>query len=68
MGQSVIDARNVLVQTRNSLKDQLNHFNNNTNNNGGIEGIRDRISTIFIYQMFLAKEKALYETMNMLIL
>lgn len=68
MGSSVIDARNVLVQTRNSLKDQLNHFNNNTNNNGGIEGSRDRISTIFIYQMFLAKEKALYETMNKLVL
>lgn len=48
MNQSVVDARNVLVQTRNSLRDQLNHFNNNVNNNGGIEG-GEKISTIFIY-------------------
>ena len=68
MSSSVVDARNVLVQTRNSLKDQLNHFNNNVNNNGGEQRNGERISTIFIYQMFLAKEKALYETMNTLVL
>ena len=67
MSQSVIDARNVLIQTRNSMKDQLNHFNNNANNNGGDAGA-DRISTIYIYKMFLAKEKALYQTMNMMVL
>lgn len=66
MSQSVVDARNVLVQTRNSMKDQLNHFNNNANNNGGSES--NRVSTIFIYQMFLAKEKELYTKMNMMVL
>ena len=67
MSQSIIDARNVLLQTRNSMKDQLNHFNNNANNNGGDEDA-ERISTIYIYKMFLAKEKALYQTMNMMVL
>lgn len=67
MSQSIIDARNVLLQTRNSMKDQLNHFNNNANNNGGEAG-GDRISTIYIYKMFLAKEKALYQNMNMMVL
>ena len=47
------------------MKDQLNHFNSNDNN----DGIRsqDRISTIYIYQMFLAKEKSLYNNMNKLV-
>ena len=67
LSQSVHDARNVLVQTRNSMADQLNHFNNNVNNNGGDPG-SPSISTIYIYQMFLAREKSLYTTMNMMIL
>jgi len=49
------------------MADQLNHFNNNANNNGG-QSARDNISTIYVYQMFLAREKALYTTMNMMIL
>lgn len=65
MSQSILDARNVLLQTRNSMKDQLNHFNNNANNNGGMAG-DNQISTIYIYKMFLAKEKALYQSMNMM--
>lgn len=67
LNTSVHDARNVLVQTRSSMADQLNHFNNNANNNGGEAGTQS-ISTIYIYQMFLAREKALYTTMNMMIL
>jgi len=75
MSQSILDARNVLLQTRNSMKDQLNHFNNNVNNNGGMAhgngsgvGGANQISTIYIYKMFLAKEKALYQSMNMMVL
>ena len=49
------------------MADQLNHFNNNVNNNGGDNGSQS-ISTIYIYQMFLAREKSLYTTMNMMIL
>ena len=36
------------------------------NNEGGGYG-QDRISTIYIYQMFLAKEKSLYTNMNKLV-
>lgn len=45
----------------------MNQFNNNSNNNGGAPGSQ-RISTIFIYKMFLAREKSLYTTLNMLVL
>lgn len=52
---SIADARSVLQQTRTSLREQLVQFDK-------IDGADDdsKISTIYIYKMFLAKEKALY--------
>jgi hypothetical protein len=55
------DARSVLDQTRRSLRDQLVQFDKV---DGGEE--ESNISTIYIYKMFLAKEKALYQTLNMM--
>lgn len=49
------------------MEDQLHHFNNNTSNNGGVAGSTN-ISTIYVYQMFLAREKSLYTSLNMMIL
>lgn len=57
---SIGDARSVLEETRKSLRDQLLQFDK-------IDGEDDsNISTIYIYKMFLAKEKALYQTFNMM--
>lgn len=58
---SIGDARSVLEQTRKSLRDQLVQFDK-------IDGADEasKISTIYIYKMFLAKEKALYQTLNMM--
>ena len=58
---SIGDARSVLRQTRTSLRDQLVQFDK-------IDGADEasKISTIYIYKMFLAKEKALYQTLNMM--
>ena len=57
---SIADARSVLEQTRTSLRDQLADFDK-------IDGDDDsNISTIYIYKMFLAKEKALFQTLNMM--
>ena len=58
---SIADARSVLEQTRVSLRDQLIQFDK-------IDGSDEnsKISTIYIYKMFLAKEKALYQTLNMM--
>ena len=45
-------------QTFNSLRTQLIEFDN-------INGEKSKsVSTIFIYKMFMAKEKALYEMLN----
>lgn len=51
-------------QTRTSLKDQLVIFNKLDANDQ--QQNDDDISTIYIYKMFLAKEKALYQTLNMM--
>lgn len=62
---SITDARSVLEETRKSVRDQLLQFDK-------IEGAdeegqdNNNISTIYIYKMFLAKEKALYQTLNMM--
>lgn len=60
--QSINDARNVYHQTKNSLTEQLMVFNKLDAN----DQQDDEISTIYIYKMFLAKEKALYQTLNMM--
>jgi len=55
----------VLEETRKSVRDQLLQFDK-------IEGADDEgqdnnnISTIYIYKMFLSKERALYQTLNMM--
>ena len=54
--QKIEDARNVFMQTQQSLKEQLSVFNKLDAN----DQHSDDISTIYIYKMFLAKEKALY--------
>ena len=58
---SINDARSVLIETRKSVRDQLMQFDK-------IDGAEDdnKISTIYIYKMFLAKEKLLYRTLNMM--
>ena len=62
ISHSINDAKQVYMQTKNSLKEQLMVFNQlDANDQQG-----DDISTIYIYKMFLAKEKALYQTMNMM--
>jgi hypothetical protein len=57
--QSITDAKGVFERTKQSLRDQLIQFDK-------IEGDADAgsSSTIYIYKMFLAKEKALYRTLN----
>lgn len=62
ISQSIEDARNVFLQTQTSLRDQLIIFNKLDVN----DQHQDDISTIYIYKMFLAKEKALYQTLNMM--
>lgn len=54
--QRIDDAQNVYDQTKSSLRDQLIIFNKLDVN----DQHEDDISTIYIYKMFLAKEKALY--------
>jgi len=62
VSQRIDDAQNVFDQTKTSLKDQLVIFNRLDVN----DRQNDDISTIYIYKMFLAKEKALFQTLNMM--
>lgn len=62
VSQRIDDARNVFMQTQSSLREQLSIFNKLDVN----DQQDDEISTIYIYKMFLAKEKALYQTLNMM--
>jgi len=58
VNQSIESAKMVLEKTQDSLGDQLSQFNT-------IDGYGGKsASTIFIYRMFIAKEKALYQTLN----
>lgn len=59
--QSIADATGVFDRTKQSLRDQLIQFDK-IEGDGGDE--RKASSTIYIYKMFLAKEKALYKTLN----
>ena len=63
---AIHDARNVYKKTKNNLRDQLFQFDNikGDDEQGGL-GRKDS-STIYIYKMFLAKEKVLYQTLNMM--
>lgn len=65
MGQSVTNQRSVLDRTRHELRKQLIEFDN-INGNVDSSGQHDGSSTIYIYKMFLAQEKALYMTLNMM--
>jgi vacuolar-type H+-ATPase subunit I/STV1 len=61
--KSIADARNIFERTKQSLRDQLIQFDKiEGDSDGGDE--RKTSSTIYIYKMFLAKEKALYKTLN----
>jgi len=51
----------VYVETRKQLRTQLEDFDEIENDNN-----EKKQSTIFIYKMFLAQEKALYKNLNML--
>jgi len=54
---NITDARNVLEQTRTALREQLIQFDKV---DGASMNSMNKISTIYIYKMFLGKEKALY--------
>jgi V-type H+-transporting ATPase subunit a len=62
MSDSIKNQRNVFDRTRQQLRQQLIEFDN-INEDGGVQ---KSSSTIFIYKMFLAQEKALYLSLNMM--
>jgi len=58
--KAIEDGKNVFEETRRQLREQLIAFDK-------IEDDEDRTSsTIYIYKMFMAKEKALYQNLNMM--
>jgi V-type H+-transporting ATPase subunit a len=61
--KSIADAKNIFERTKQSLRDQLIQFDKIEVDADGSEE-RKTSSTIYIYKMFLAKEKALYRTLN----
>lgn len=63
--EAINDARSVYNKTKNSLRDQLIQFDKieGDDEQGGL-GRKDS-STIYIYKMFIAKEKALYVNLNL---
>jgi len=63
--QSIGDAKNIFERTKQSLRDQLVQFDKIEGDGDAGDGEeRKTSSTIYIYKMFLAKEKALYRTLN----
>jgi V-type H+-transporting ATPase subunit a len=61
------EARNVLSQTRNQIRQQLNDFDGDMEQDDEGEDAPLRVknqSIIYIYKMFLAQEKALYQNLN----
>lgn len=62
---SIVDARNVYYKTKKSLKQQLTIFDR-IPGEAGEDDAKKASSTIYIYKMFLAKEKALYLNLNMM--
>lgn len=55
----------MLEQTRKSVQDQLLQFDKIEAADEDGEEV-NKISTIYIYKMFLSKERALYQTLNMM--
>ena len=53
------DARKVLTRSRQTLRQQLQEFDR-------VDGMPIGTSSIYIYKMFLAREKSLYLTLNMM--
>lgn len=62
MADSIKNQRNVFDRTRQQLRQQLIEFDNIAED----AGQQKASSTIFIYKMFLAQEKALYQSLNMM--
>lgn len=62
MADSIKNQRTVFDRTRQQLRQQLIDFDNINDEQGG----QKSSSTIFIYKMFLAQEKALYQSLNMM--
>jgi len=60
MADSIKNQRNVFDRTRQQLRQQLMDFDNIQEDSG----LQKSSSTIFIYKMFLAQEKALYQSLN----
>lgn len=58
---SISNARSIYHQTRDLLRQLLINFDKISENNED-----GKASTIYIYKMFLAKEKALYQNLNMM--
>jgi vacuolar-type H+-ATPase subunit I/STV1 len=59
---SIENAKNVYDRTRTFLKEQLRNFDKISDSDDSEQ--QGKASTIYIYKMFLAKEKALYQTLN----
>lgn len=57
--EAITTARSVYVETKQSLREVLLKFDKID-----ADGVDKTSSTIYIYKMFLAKEKALYKTLN----
>lgn len=54
-------AKSVVVNTRVALRSQLEKFDG-----VDVEAGQDKASTIYIYKMFMAREKAMFKTLNMM--
>jgi hypothetical protein len=63
--QNIRNQRGVYNSTRQQLRQQLQEFDNiRGNSNAQNKNDRASSSTIYIYKMFLAQEKALYMSLN----
>lgn len=60
------NARAVWMETKKQLRDQLEQFDKIEPENLDREQDKNVQSTMYVYKMFLAKEKALYRALNMM--
>lgn len=65
LSESISNARSVFERTRYELREQLIGFDSIDGQND-FDGDARRSSRIYIFKMFIAKEKALYQTLNMM--
>ena len=65
LADSIKNARSVFERTRYELREQLIDFDSIDGGKNDFEDAR-RSSRIYIFKMFIAKEKALYQTLNMM--